>query len=113
MAYAAERASSSDDHAAADSPFLIGINVGESVSAFLHVELPDSRRFSANSPKSPKLGTMEISLDGKLLGIAILSSAEEEPSQPVFSAESIGRGRHCVEVRPHIGLIALDIIEVS
>lgn len=69
--------------------------------------------FCIYSPKSPKLGTMEISLDGKLLGIAILSSAEEEPSQPVFSAESIGRGRHCVEVRPHIGLIALDIIEVS
>ena len=69
--------------------------------------------FCLYSPKSPKLGIMEISLDGKPLGIATLTSYEDEPSQPVFTAESLEFGRHCVEVKPHFGLIAIDIIEVN
>lgn len=69
--------------------------------------------FCVYSPKSPDLGIMEISLDAKTLGTALLTSAENEPSQPVFTAETIGYGRHCVEVRAHTGLIAIDIIEVK
>lgn len=70
-------------------------------------------KFSVYSPKSPKLGVMEIWVDGCLFGTANLNSAVDELSKPVYSVVSLEQGNHSVELRPFTGKIAVDILEVE
>ena len=69
--------------------------------------------FSVYSPKSQKLGVMEISVDGCLVGTVSLNADMDEASEIVYSADLLKFGRHCVEVRPFLGIIAVDIIEIE
>ncbi len=69
--------------------------------------------FNIYSPKAQKLGVMKVWIDGCLFGTVPLCSESDETSQIVYSASKLEFGKHCVEVKPYSGLIAVDIIEVN
>lgn len=71
----------------------------------------DGDALTVFSPKSPELGVMEIRADGRLLGTVDLRSDVPVEPGPVFSAQSLGPGRHGVEAKARAGLIAVDRIE--
>ncbi len=69
--------------------------------------------FNIYSPKSGKLGSLEVWVDGCLYGTAALSSENDEASQIIFSAQALEFGKHCVEIKPYSGTIAVDTIEAQ
>lgn len=70
-------------------------------------------RFTLWCPKGPEYGSMEVYLDGRLLGTAVLYGEQEQPSQPVFSTGPVPFGPHSVTVRPYEGKIAIDRLETE
>jgi hypothetical protein len=67
--------------------------------------------FCIFSPKSPDLGAMEIWLDGTFITTVSLYSVMKASSQIVFTSHSLEFGRHCVQIKPHTGRIAVDVFE--
>lgn len=65
------------------------------------------------APKSPKLGSAEVWIDGHLHCVIDLHSDQDLPSQAVFDYAELVPGRHCLMLTPHEGTIALDMLKVT
>ena len=69
--------------------------------------------FELWSPKGPDYGTVEIRLDGAVVGTVDLNSADPQRSVPVCSRKGLRDTFHAVVLEPKTGRLVVDSLDVT
>jgi hypothetical protein len=96
-----------------DTNFLYGKGViSKKDSSFVKWNF-DGKGFELFSPKGPLFGTINISLDGKLLKNISLKNPGEMKSSSIFKLSGLSMGRHAVYIKSLDGLLPVDCINIE
>ncbi|MBI2422372.1 MAG: hypothetical protein HYV27_06045 [Candidatus Hydrogenedentes bacterium] len=95
-----------------DAGFLYGTGAISTDAACVAKWNFEGTGFSVYAPAGPELGTAEIRIDGAVAGTVDLRRDTAEDSAVRFSKDGLTPGFHAVTVRPAIGRIAVDVLEV-
>lgn len=65
------------------------------------------------SPKGPDYGTVDIRLDGSVVGTVNLHSAQPQPSQPVYVKAGLSGTFHAIILQARSGRLVVDSLDVN